>query len=357
MQHLPFERKHIREGAHLFEENKIGQILFSSGTYQIEVFDPAYKEPLWPFLQLDGKGHLSDCFCSCAAEEFTHSCPHLVCAFLAIFRDKNYPLHIRFQHSLWNLCAQIAALRHGYETDVLKKEGNTYSASSETDKILFSIKPLNKEGGERLKEMIDNRVAETEETSLKFSNLPIEEIALWKAGRPSHFLKYELSFWSDLAKWWMVTQDKEEAYTIHFLQQDGEKLPKWMHVKFKSVEFRFYIAEANWHQIIPSLAFVNSPLAVYELPNETIKKITYDPLHKHLQLFTAPLLEKKEGVEMGEWFFVPHKGFYPLEADPLLKLKEVPENKIPTFFHRHYTVLEKYLKRDKTAPGIALSSV
>src|SRR5260221_14625859 len=104
---------------------------------------------------------------------------------------------------------------------------------------------------------------ETEETTLKFSNIAPEELLMGKEGRPSHFLNYELSFWSDLAKWWMIQQDAGKKYKISF-NDEKEALPKEISVHFDDMESSFYIAEANWPQIIPSLAHVTAPLKTYE---------------------------------------------------------------------------------------------
>ncbi len=362
MQDLPFQDAHVGKGKALYKEGLIGQIIFSSGTYQIEVLDPAFEVPLWPFIQLDPNGKLLDCFCSCSSEEATSSCPHLVCAFLAIFRGTTEQLSTRYESSLWNKFCQIAALRHGYEPSVLKKEKlGKYLALSETGKLLFSLEALTSKGKERLKEIIEDREVETEETSLKFSNLPIEEIALWKAGRPSHALKFELSFWSDLAKWWMLLQDSKAEYKISFSSPEEGGLPKWIKGGFADISFGFYISLANWSYIIPALSTVNSPLKVFDLPEGILKKITYEPLEKRLVIDSAPAQKKegKEGLNVGDYIFVPSLGFYPKEADPLLKEKFTEESKLSLFFYRHLNILKKYLKgtalhSDPVTPGYKL---
>ena len=51
-----FSKKDLAMGASLIKANKIGQVLFSEGTYQVEVMDPKTKKRMWPFLQLDDVG-------------------------------------------------------------------------------------------------------------------------------------------------------------------------------------------------------------------------------------------------------------------------------------------------------------
>lgn len=327
---------------------KIGALLFSEGTYQVEVLEG--KKVFWPFFQLDDEGKIKDHFCTCEAAEETGKCPHQDLALLKIFNGNQEPLHIRFRRSLWNHLCQIASRRHGYDTSALKGNLNTgFQAFSATKKRLFDVKALNDKGKKRLKELITNRAKETEETSLKFSNLPPEEITLWREGRASHHLSYELSFWSDLAKWWMLMQEADESYKIEFEYDKDGGLPKEIKCRFANVEFSFYIAEANWSQVIPALATVASPLKTFEFTHQNIRRIIYEPLKKSFLLDIAPLEGSKEEqiagntIEVGEWTFVPGKGFYPSRMDSLLKEKHIGQNKIGAFLQKHPKLIHDHL--------------
>ncbi|MGH7890625.1 MAG: hypothetical protein ACRENF_08760, partial [Thermodesulfobacteriota bacterium] len=207
------------------------------------------------------------------------------------------------------------------------------------------MKPLTAYAKQMLKEIIVERKHETEETSLKFSNLSPEELVLWKEGRPSAFLNYELSFWSDLAKWWMILQDAGKKYQITF-SYEKHPLPKEISVHFDAVEFTFYVSEANWPQIIPSLITVDAPLKTYEFSHEQIRRIFYDPLRKIFNLdIVAQEAEEKPVVAypVGEWSFVEGKGFYPLRIDPLLNEKVIHSSQIGEFLHRHQHLIETHL--------------
>lgn len=340
---------------------KVGSVLFSEGTYQIEIYDPKAKATFWPFLQMDDAGKVLDCFCTCKAAEKKKSCPHLAAAYLRIFNKKREPLHIRFRQSLWNHLCQMASRRHGYDTKVLKGDASSgYEASSATGKRLFFAKPLNEEGRRKIVEITEQRPPETEETSLKFSNLSSEELTLWRENRPSHQLQYELSFWSDLAKWWMHMQEAGAKYQITFTYQK-DPLPKWIKIHFNAVDAEFYIAEANWSSLIPSLATVESPLPVHEFQQQAIKSIKYLPDAKEFHIDFVSLagkqewepspLENKKIVEVGEWAFVPKEGFYPARVDPLLKEKVIPQRRIASLLQHHTKVLEKYLTQDKIHTG------
>ena len=109
---------------------KVGQILFSQGTYQVEIKEPG-RESVWPFLQLDERGEVLDCFCTCKRAEREKGCSHLKVAKEAIFRGKGEPLHVRFRSSLWNQLCLMAGARSDFDAKALieKKEGALSLAS------------------------------------------------------------------------------------------------------------------------------------------------------------------------------------------------------------------------------------
>jgi superfamily II DNA or RNA helicase len=349
MPHTTFSPEDLQAGQELADEGKVEDILFSEGTYQVSI-KGAGKGLFWPFLQITDEGTLKDHFCTCAEAEAGGPCPHQAAAWIKIFSGHEEPLHVRFRDSLWTHLCQMAARRHGYETKCLKGSLQTqFQAFSTTKKKLFSLKALNPKGKAKLKEIIVDRKMETEETSLKFSNISLEELTMWKEGRPSHLLSYELSFWSDLAKWWMIQQDAGKKYKIAF-KYDKEVLPKEISVHFEDMECSFYIAEANWPQIIPALAHVDAPLKTFEFSNEQIRRIFYDPLRKvfNLDIIETEKEEKPAKVyPIGEWSFVPDKGFYPSKLDPLLNEKVIHSSQIGEFLHRHQHLVETHLVGSK----------
>lgn len=352
---LPFSKQDLAQGLALLEAGKVGQVLFSEGTYQVEASDLKKKIHYWPFLQLDDGGRILDGFCSCPDAEKKKSCLHLAAAYQKIFNGYMAPLHVRFNDSLWNHLCLLGSRRHGFLVSSLKKKNQAYEAKSVTGKLLFSISGLNPKGKKRLQEILFKRAVETEETSLKFSNLPPEEIALWKSGKPSQQLQYELSFWSDLAKWMMAMQEEKEKYVIEF-EVEKRSLPEWIHIRFLSLSFSFYIAEVNWPQLIPALGAVKSSLAVHEFQEYKINAIRYDVKNRLFRIEKTQLLkgaqksesqEEASGIEVGEWMFVPKRGFFPKQIDPIFKLDEIPEEKIGSVLHKYPQVLQKHLVNAK----------
>ena len=100
-----------------------------------------------------------------------------------------------------------------------------------------------------IKEIVAQKREETEETSLKFSNLSPEELTLWKEGRPSPELSFELSFWSDLAKWCFNQQEDQKPYEIEFIDGD-QKLPHAVQIEFTDAFISFYVV--RWDGKTPS---------------------------------------------------------------------------------------------------------
>jgi hypothetical protein len=134
----------------------------------------------------------------------------------------------------------------------------------------------------------------------------------------------------------MALQEEGEKYDIAFEEEKGVP-PHWIHIRFPSLSVSFYIAEANWPQLIPTLSTVESPLSVHEFQDHKMNAIRYDVKRRLFRIEKAPLpqraakpssAEVSGGIEVGEWMFVPHKGFFPKQIDPIFKQEEIPQEKI-----------------------------
>ncbi|MBM3198290.1 MAG: hypothetical protein FJZ58_03435, partial [Chlamydiae bacterium] len=211
MANHPFSDKDYAWGQACLLQGRVKSLVFSQGTYQAEIIDQ--KASFWPVLSLDDRGQVLDAICSCSHEG---NCPHEAACYLAIFQGKEEPLHRRFAKSFWHQLGSTLRKKWGVRVDLLVREEGWKAYSSEGD-LLFAIHPRTQEGKDLLQELIENRLVETEETSLKFSNLSEEELLLWRQGRPSEALSYELSFWADLAKWFFIQQEQGVAYELFFL--------------------------------------------------------------------------------------------------------------------------------------------
>jgi superfamily II DNA or RNA helicase len=340
-----FSDETLKEGQALFSSGKVGDVIFSGGTYQVEI--KMDQETFWPFLQISDEGLLKDHFCSCAVAEDGSLCAHQAAAWFKIFNGKRAPCHMRFKESLWCNLGQIMARRYDNDRTSLKGSMEAgYQVLSSTGKKLFSITARSPQGKKMIREIITQKKTETEETSLKFSNLSQKELLLWKEGRPSPELSFELSFWSDFAKWCFAQQDNHRHYEIDF-ENGQQELPSAIQIQFEDAFVFFYISEASWPLIIPTLSTVTSPLVVHEVSHKQIRRIFYDQLRKVFHLDIA-LHEESEAAphrkQVGEWLYIPGQGFYPAQIDPLLKQKLIPTSQVEGFLKRHHFLLKSHLQ-------------
>ncbi len=349
---LTFTEEDKKCGHALVEQGRVRHVIFSVGTYQIEVID---ETEYWIFLQVNEEGRVSDQFCTCEAASNRKTCPHLAAGVEVIFGKHKEPIHVRFRSSLWNALFQIAARRHGYETSVIQKIDDEYACFGESGEKHFLLKPLTQEAKALVCEWIDDRKEETEETSLKFSNLDPRELEQWRRGFPSHQLKYELSFWSDLAKWLMIIEDRGISPKITF-DSNTEELPRKVLIDIQDVCVEVTVTEANFSELIEPLSVYETELKIFEFDGLEIEKISYDSKSRTFSIDSNPIsLDQKVGevIDLGKWIFRKGVGFFSKETDSSLKKKKIPEKEVNQFLKKHSKMLEKYLVSDE----ITLKSV
>lgn len=354
MVQLPPQLAIYHESAEIsLAKDGVKDIEFSGSTYQVLVKDPDTAEECWVFMQLEGKEQIRDAFCSCEKEDMPGtSCLHIAIAYLSLFGSYSLPLHVRFARSLWNQLCQIYADHLGDDSAVLiKLQPGYYISQSAADRIIFSLKGLTSDSIEYIENLLTKRPQETEETSLKFSNLPSDELVLWREGRPSRQLRYEMSYWSDLAKWFLSMQEKGIPYSISF-NHSRKGIPNWIQIHFSEiVDIGFYISEANLPVIIPSLATVKSPLSVRNATNQGIAQITYHKKTGELHIEGQELNEKEgkrkkrklSGIEVDGWLFVPDEGFYAEEPHILLKTPIVSGEALAEVLTEHTRLISTLL--------------
>ncbi|MBI5346132.1 MAG: DEAD/DEAH box helicase [Chlamydiae bacterium] len=343
---LDFLKPFQKLGAALIKKKAIGEILFSEGTYEIEIKD---KPSIWPYLHLDDSGHILDAFCRCPNSEKKGGCSHLAAAYLTIFDGFNTPLHVRFKESFFNALFLSISENFGFEKTVLKKKKNGFSCLKED--LFLQIDPISKTGQNKLKEILSLKILPTEETSLKFSSLSMDEITLVKEGRASFEVMYELSFWSDIARWLFLLQDKKKSYQIIF-KEEKEKLPKELTIKFSEVKILVNFNQEILKKIIPSLKNVEANLKFFEYEQETIKQIVFDPEAKRFLVEKNPRVQEQkiEGLNIDEWIYVHKQGFFHHEPDPLLNLDVIEKDQVNELLSLYPKSFQKYLQGIKIKP-------
>ncbi len=324
---LPFHR----DAEKAIEDGLVKDIEFSGPTYQILIEDPASHEEFWVFLQLKNQGEIKDAFCSKEEIHDTLGCLHLAIAYLSLFHKSEHPLHQRFSRSLWNTLCSLFEDRLGDRLDILQKSSQSgYSCHSKMGKVIFSLNPTTAEAEQEIKQILHDRQTETEETSLKFSNLSSEEILSWRQGKPNPQLRYQLSFWCDIAKWLMKKQEAGELYAISF-QYAKTDLPNWIQIDFSDLKVGFYLSEANLPLIVESLSTVSSPLKVHNNIQTNIESISYDKkshvLHVHpiknRKTYQPSKTKLAQTIKINGWVYVPGVGFYAENQHDLLQNQEI----------------------------------
>lgn len=351
---LPAFLKDFQNQANEFiRKGFVKEIEFAGATYQVLVEDPTNQKQCWVFLQLEGKGNIRDGFCSgeeVEEWEHVHSCIHMAVAYKSIYGAYSLPLHQRFARSLWNQLCLVYLDRLGDNPTVLTTiQPGYYLSETASHDVIFSVKAKKPKAIKNLEYLIHKRPRETEETSIKFSNLPEEEITLWKQGQPSTHLRYELSFWSDIAKWLLRLQEENRPYEISF-KFSNKELPNWIQIDFEDVEIGFYIAESTLPSIINALTTVKSPLMVRHANNQGIGCITYDKvkgiLHIESEEQQGQRKRKKEtskSIKLPGWDYIPGDGFYANEPHILLQSPNLKGEELSNILTEYGALISTFL--------------
>jgi superfamily II DNA or RNA helicase len=352
---LPKRLKAYEEKAKfLLDSGAVGEVEFSEGTYQIQILKKDESGGEWVFLQLDPQGRLLDSFCTCSQEMDGHSCIHLAAAYLRIFNKRKLPLHHRFAKSLWNVLCQIFADRLGDRPSVLKElEKDKFGFESPSGKVIVEIEGVTERGKKWLADLVEDWEPATEDTSIKFSHLSPEDLALWHEGRPSSHLRYELSFWSDIAKRMFMEQDENKPCKISF--ETGESgLPDWLDAAFEDFRAGFYLSEANLPLVIPALTTVDSPLNVYGIEKEEAVELHFDRREGTMEVrlrepakSAVEIPPKDKGIAVGDWLYVPGDGFYALTKQGIFTESKLGSRQISELLNRHFSTIQSHLVNEK----------
>lgn len=329
-----------KEANTLLKGEGVGSIAFAGPTYQVEVIEKASNQHYWPFLKFNESDQVQDAFCTCNQNE---GCIHLAAALLRIYQGTHSPLHRRFESSLWNAIAHLFSEHLGYESTLLHQEDGTYSVGDNERKMEIIVTKAHEKA--KFHQLFYNREKETEENSLKFSNLSPEEIQKWREGRPTPSLRYLLSFWYDLAVWWMELQDEGEKPKITFTEIEG--LPTLFQIFWKSHSVKIKITKNDLPQLIPTFSTVTSSLKVIKGFTQKIKAIHYNP---HLVQFEITkekqVQEKIHGTPIDGWLYVKNKGFIEQKGDAAFDHDTIPQDQIAHVLQTQKDFLSHYLVGD-----------
>lgn len=349
-------KKFQKQAQEIVDKGLVEEVEFSGETYQLLVPEKKGGEGAWAFMQLDSKGGIKDAFCSCDTSDDDEPCIHIAASFLRIYNGRDTPLHLRFKNSLWNLLCLQSLDKFGDDPEKIEhKTGDAYTFYGEDRNTFFEIKANSPSSQKRLEEIINYRKEETEETSLKFSNLTAEDLDHWRHGKPPPELRYELSFWSDIAKWLMFMQDLRAPYNILF-EYSEKMLPEKIKISFPEIEAIFTLTRSDLIQIIPTLAKVNSPLAVHTTQREAIQKITYDKENGVLIVKLKDKADRKKQssseasnpgeISIGGWNYIPGQGFYAIDQHHMLARPNISGKRLCDVLNTHGHIIKRLLVGD-----------
>ncbi len=286
------------------KEDRVSDLSFSGPTYQVAVVDIKTNNTMWVFLQLDD-GSVKDLFCSCEASTENNVCEHMAAACQFLSRREEPP-HCLYVHSFWRALFYQLFLKCKIPSKP-QQEG-CYSITTKKGKAIGCIKAATK-----LPIGIEKPKQESEENSIKFSNLSEEELHLWRQGRPTIALQYELSSFSDIAKLLCFEQWKGGPYSITFLEEQEDKLPTKVIIESTNICIEVTLDKEDYIAIIPTLSTVKTNLPLLTRKTATIRKMVYQEKEGTIQVFydkVQPQISLTEGHPIGNWVYVPHKGFY-----------------------------------------------
>lgn len=319
---------------------KIGEVLFSGGTYQVQIVDEKGEE-YWPLLQYTHQGGLQDQICSCDAKK----CPHVEQARILIEGPLGIPLHRRWFTSFWYALAVQLAEHYGYEPPRFEDEGGRFLLSIDRNKVA-EVSASAEDANLWLHRMLVERPKETEENSLKFSNRSPEEIAHWKAGHPGQDLRLELSPWSDLCKMAFIDQNREELESMTW-EKSTKELPKSLHTTLARWSWKQEIPSEAWPSLIPTLHSV--PSALQELTrDQELMSLRFDPqvprfrIEKHQS--EEDVATHGSSIRVGDWAFLPGQGFLRVVLPNLHKLEAESKESIARVLDRHSDEVQHLLK-------------
>ncbi|MCE5294587.1 MAG: DEAD/DEAH box helicase [Chlamydiales bacterium] len=338
--HIPdFLEPYKVAGQKLLTVGAVKGLVFSGPTYQVEIQDPTLTDALWVFLQFDENEEIKDLFCSCEESSEKGACSHMAAACYYVYRKKNKPQHVRFEASFWHhfflkMQEDVAPRK----PKVIKK-ANSIELATEEGKTLLRVTGKGKPFDD-FANLVQAKPEETEETSIKFSSLSEDELDRWRQGRPSLRLRYELSFFSDIAKWFFSLQEEGEKVAVTFSSEKG--LPEQMEVTYSTITLD---AKLDLLPLIPTLNTIEGNLRLLEESEFSLEQIEFDAktgtftFHSN----TKTLQKPKVGATYGSWQYFPGSGFLSLTHEPKSKVIKKEKEEIIRLFAESLPLLKKHL--------------
>ena len=292
------------EAERIISEKKVKEIVFFSNIYEIQILD---KNEYFPILKLDDDGNILDAFCSCDMQEEEKFCFHILAAYLSCVKD-NIPLHVRYRNSFFyiffkNICRNI-----GTEFKNLKNQDNFYFFED-----IFSLQAVD-EKKKKINDFSKGSFNEINESNIKFSAFSKEDLVLLKEKKAPFDKEFEVSIFSDIAKWLFIISEKEK-YKIIF--KNTKIFPDFLEIHFEDLLVSASINESFLLDLIPALKSVNSNLTYFPYKNFEIDNIFYDKIKSTFFMSTKEIFKISKDLEhkIDRYIYLENVGFYPIQEE------------------------------------------
>lgn len=321
-------------------------IIFSDKTYQVEI------DGIWVFLQLGEGREAVDRFCNCEKASTEGFCEHIGLAIDRIYGNTPLPLHKRYGSSLEEQIAFLLYRRHGMNPVFITEKNQIHIRIQ--DKNCFTLECEDPEWEKTLFELLTNRVEENEANSIKFSNLPMKELELFRRRRPSDRLSFELSPFQDLFKTLFTMEEKP------FLEVDStsDGMPASLEYRRKGVKVRITMALTSWRPFIELLHGIDTNIKVFPYRDRQIETFRYNQGGGTLEIHTKkiPMVipqESKRG-DVGDYEWIEGFGFLRKTIDPMILSLIIQKNEVGFFLSRNLDLAQKFLKESIQTKPVAL---
>lgn len=330
----------------------IGDIIFSRSNYQIKIEEKSTGQWLWIFIHLNHTYQIEESLCPCEQFIKHQICVHIVAGYSVVFRSHPEPLHIRFEKSIWHSVFFHIFLANGDQNTSLSHIPDGYQLLHSSDGIICKLSTKNPKVTKEIEELFFHRLIETEETSMKFSHLPQEELELWRKKLPSQRLQYELSAWADLAKRYMLEQEFGTSPKITF--DSIAKIPTKIFITLPTVTIEASLDISIWTTLLPALSQYKDSITVYEFPNFFIKRMLYKRDDKKILIEKEriPIFDTQLVSITREWNLIPNIGFIAAISNTLFDKNELSHTDITTLFEEYISQAAKYLENETLHIGV-----
>ncbi|MBM3195011.1 MAG: hypothetical protein FJZ60_04520, partial [Chlamydiae bacterium] len=321
-------------------------IVFSDRTYQVEI------DGTWVFLQLGEGREAVDRFCNCDKASQFGKCEHIGLAIDRIYGNTQFPLHKRYAKSLEEQIAFLLYRRHGmnpvFEHKEFSVELNLHGQN------FFRMICGEEQTKKTLLELLFERVEENEANSIKFSNLPLKELELFRRRRPSDRLSFELSPFQDLFKT-LFTFPEQPIITVI---SNDQGLPSHFKYEKSSVVIEIAMGLSSWLPFIPLLYGVAKNIGVYPYRDRQMETIRFNQgggtLEIHTKKIPMDIPQESKRFDVGSYEWIEGFGFLRKTIDPMILSLIIQKNEVGFFLSRNLDLAQKFLKEPIHTKPLAL---